>query len=500
VSVNLGVNLSELPPRLREIAIKTAYSTLQAKNSGINWTPLDGPQRAAYLSLADELFYGGAAGGGKSDLMVGLGTTLHTKSVIFRREYNTLRDIINRSYEIIGDKGKFNSQLKIWRFKGSSKILEFGAVEHENDKTKWMGRPHSFKGFDELPQFTESQFRFIKGWTRTVNPWERTRVVGAGNPPTDAEGEWVIQYWAPWLDSQYDYPAIPGELRWYAVVEGRDVEVENSIPFEFKGETIIPTSRTFIPASLGDNPFLERTGYRQVLQAFPEPLRSKFLYGDFSITLDDDRWQVIPSDWIIQAQNRWTKEVPKKWSALSCVGMDIAQGGSDNTVLTYRHGYYFKEQEIHPGTSVPDAEKNARLLERALIKGGIALLDCDGIGASTYFLARAYQTCAGRVLPFTGSTRVTDITDKSGRIPLYNLRAVAYWKFREALDPANGLDIMLPPDRKLRQELSAARWMLGPSGLKIEPKDHIIDRLVFAKKSKISFNTGMIVENDYDSW
>jgi hypothetical protein len=37
-----------------------------------------------------------------------------------------------------------------------------------------------------------------------------------------------------------------GELRRFAVVEGRDVECENGEPSEHKAETIIPGSRIFI--------------------------------------------------------------------------------------------------------------------------------------------------------------------------------------------------------------------------------------------------------------
>ena len=61
--------------------------------------------------------------------------------------------------------------------------------------------------FDEIGHFLESQFRFLIGWMRTSTPGERCRVVATGNPPTSAEGEWIIQYWGPWLDPQHPYPA-----------------------------------------------------------------------------------------------------------------------------------------------------------------------------------------------------------------------------------------------------------------------------------------------------
>ena len=104
----------------------------------------------------------------------------------------------------------------------------------------------------------------------------------------------MIDRWRAWLDAGHSNPALPGELRWYAMIDDEDMEVEGPAHFEHKGEEIIPRSRTFIPAKLADNPFLANTDYRAVLQSMPEPLRSKLLFGDHSIGFQDHRWQVIP--------------------------------------------------------------------------------------------------------------------------------------------------------------------------------------------------------------
>jgi len=67
------------------------------------WTPLPGPQKVAYHSDADELFYGRSAGGGKSDLIIGLSLTAHKKSIIFRREYrNTPFEPISATTGMVG--------------------------------------------------------------------------------------------------------------------------------------------------------------------------------------------------------------------------------------------------------------------------------------------------------------------------------------------------------------------------------------------------------------
>ena len=50
------------------------------------WVPQEGPQRMAFESPADIVFYGGAAGGGKTDLLLGVPLTTQKHSIIFRRE------------------------------------------------------------------------------------------------------------------------------------------------------------------------------------------------------------------------------------------------------------------------------------------------------------------------------------------------------------------------------------------------------------------------------
>ena len=50
------------------------------------WRPLPGPQTLAYESTADVIGFGGAAGGGKTDLAVGMALTQHHRAQMFRRE------------------------------------------------------------------------------------------------------------------------------------------------------------------------------------------------------------------------------------------------------------------------------------------------------------------------------------------------------------------------------------------------------------------------------
>src|SRR5215831_9108087 len=66
------------------------------------WRPNLGRQTDAYLSSADMLLYGGAAGGGKTDLLLGTALTTAHRSVIFRRAFVDLRAAEDRLIEILG--------------------------------------------------------------------------------------------------------------------------------------------------------------------------------------------------------------------------------------------------------------------------------------------------------------------------------------------------------------------------------------------------------------
>src|SRR3972149_4178362 len=94
-------------------------------NKTARWVPQSKPQWLAFLSRADELFYGGAAGGGKSDLLLGLAGEVHQSAIIYRRVFPNLRFLVERSKQIYtGKKDSYNESLHVWRFEAGN-IIEF---------------------------------------------------------------------------------------------------------------------------------------------------------------------------------------------------------------------------------------------------------------------------------------------------------------------------------------------------------------------------------------
>lgn len=430
----------------------------------------------AYTTEADVLYYGGAAGGGKSDLLLGVAITDHEKSIIFRREYKQLRELEDRSREILeGTPATYSQTATLWRDIPGGRNLEFGAVQREKDKENFKGRPHDFIGFDEIGDFTESQFRFLMAWNRTTNPGQRCRVICAGNPPTTPEGRWVVRYWAPWLSRNHPNPAEPGELRWFAVINGKDAEVDGPEPFQYEGEEIVPKSRTFIPAFIQDNPYFKGTGYFAQLQSLPEPLRSQLLYGDFFLEEEPQARQVIPTKWIREAQNRWRADDPRSNLPFTSVGVDPSRGGRDQTVFAPRTGTYFHELISYEGREVPDGQTCAALVLESLPEDfdGEIRVDIIGIGTSAYdILTETDYT----IVDVNFAAR-SYATDKTGRLEMRNIRAQAYWELREALDPKDGLDLALPPDEELVADLTAPTWTRTTRGIAIESKEKIKERL-----------------------
>jgi len=433
------------------------------------WRPLLGPQTLAFESQADIVGYGGAAGGGKTDLACGKALTKHKRIMILRREATQLSSVVDRLTEILRTRDGYNGQEKIWRL--PDRQIEFGSLPNLGDETKYQGRPHDLLVFDEAANFLERQVRFLLGWLRTTDPNQRCQALLTFNPPTTADGRWIVDFFGPWLNAKHPRPAQPAELRYFATIDGKDVEVESKAPFLHNGETIQPMSRTFIPSRVTDNPYLMGTGYLSTLQSLPEPLRSQMLYGDFTAGMEDDPWQVIPTKWVDQAMDRWVK-LDKK-PEMTSMGVDVARGGKDSTVIARRHDNYFDEPLVYSGAQTPDGPKVAGLVIAALRDKAPIHIDIIGVGSSPYDFLNVNRQ---HVLGVNVAEKSLSL-DRSGRLAFYNLRSELWWKMREALDPANNEAISLPPDNRLRSDLCAPIWSLQGSSIKVESREDIIKRI-----------------------
>ena len=452
------------------------------------WVPQEGPQTLALSTPADIIGYGGQAGGGKTDLAVGVTVTEHHRAMIFRRYYADLKDIVRRAKEVTeGYRTAFNgSDFTLTLPEG--RTLEFGAMMKADDWQRYKGRAKDAMVFDEATEFLESQIRSVIAWVRSTKPGQRRRILLTFNPPTDENGEWVTRFFAPWLDPTHPNPAAPGELRWYAMLDGVETPVDGGDAFDHTTptgdvETITPLSRTFIPAKLSDNRYLESDGeYRRMLQNTPEPLRSQLLYGKFSGQKAVNPWQIIPTAWVQAAMARG-RETPDPPGLQTTLGLDVAHGGADKTVSASRHGNWIAPLRKVPGSETPEGKDAAAVAIEEYQPGAYINVDAIGYGASAYevlsspppqgYGVQAYAVNVGS----SDSGQPKRYTDKSGKFFMRNRRAEMYWRLREALDPENGHDFCLPDDRELLSDLCAPTYKLTPSGIQVEAKEDIKARL-----------------------
>lgn len=470
-------HLESMPEdKLREINKEVMEAT-----EGMTWIPTIGPQRDAYNSKADILLYGGEPGGGKSSLLLGLAFNKHRRSLLMRRQYTDLGHILDEAIKFHGSRNGFNGspppQLKL----GEGRLIDFGAAAKVGDEEHWQGNPHDFIGIDEATQFAKSQILFLMGWLRCADdPNQRTRVVLATNPPLAPEGLWVTEMFAPWLDPKFENPAAPGELR-YAIMDEEDnmVWLDGPEPVEnYRGKVVDPKSYTYIPASLKDNPFLSSTNdYQRQLDALPHELHSILMSG-FQSTFEDHPLQIIPTDWVRLAQERWRNNKPEG-IPMCAMGVDCTGGGKDPIVIAPRYDGWFDNLIEIPGRDVPKNKVSSTTASHILVnrrdKCPVNLDVGGGYGLGTLEMLEDNDIEVNAFLGAEKSTR----RSKDGKLKFTNNRTAALWMMREALDPEQpgGSPIMLPPSNKLLADLTAPTYKVTSSGVQAESKVDVCDRL-----------------------
>lgn len=194
--------------------------------------------------------YGGAAGGGKSDalLMAALQyvDVPGYAAILFRRTYTDLTlpgALMPRAESwLSGTNARWSDKAKTWHFP-SGATLSFGYLQTENDKYRYQSSEFQFIGFDELTQFRMSQYLFLfSRLRRLANSLIPIRMRAGSNP---------------------------GGIGHKDV---KDRFITNTDP-----------NRTFIPARLDDNPFIDREAYVKSLSNLDPLTRARLLNGDWEI-------------------------------------------------------------------------------------------------------------------------------------------------------------------------------------------------------------------------
>ncbi len=502
---------NKLPTEEQEDLKKTVLE----ETKGVLWLPSPGPQTDAFFCKADVLLYGGAGGGGKSDLGLGLATTKHSRSLIMRRKYTDLSFLTDRTIEIMGTRKGFNGSAPPKFNIAKGKVIEYGAAQSVGDELSWMGRPHDLLYIDEAAHFAETQVRALMGWVRSTEQGQRVRVVLGSNPPLSDEGTWMFKMFAPWLDPAFPNPAQGGELRW-CVVNDEDVDIWVDGPGEHEvdGRMVLAMSRTFIPAKLSDNPFQNTPEYRAQQDGLPKHLRTAIRDGNFLASRNDHDLQLIPTSWIEKAmlrgeENRKPPEnIPMCAMGVDVTGMgsDTGGGRQDKFVIAPRYDGWYAPLII---TQAKDArmgkDKGSKILKHRRDGAEIILDMGGGYGDSTY----EYLDNNGiPVRKYKGAAEATGRTRHS-KIPFYNTRAKAYYRFMEDLDPTQPGDskITLQRDPFLMADLCSIRFDKNNSDakiIKLETKVALVKRLGrstdYSDPVVMAWTNGGKIASHYHKW
>lgn len=371
----MSANLTVDPERLRkEIATRDQVMRIWAGDvsamPSVRWSPHE-PFGRGKLFIDDlryekEVFYGGAAGGMKSDHLLQAALEYVDvpgyAAILFRRTYKDLSKpeaLMSRAHTWLDEhvrakRIRWNGEAHQFQWLHSGAILAFGHLDSENDKLEHQSAAYQFIGFDELTQFSESQYTYLfsrlrrpqvpcanchlpvtfdKEWTHAIDPDTNTipaqvclkaeplasvlkqygpsstgkriwdiplRMRSGSNPAEDYTGLWVAQRFVP--DDFTPEQAAEPRVFWK---DGVDV----------KGR---PVRRPFVPSRLEDNPFLDRVEYENSLVELGHVTYEQLRKGDWQIRSKgnilpyDERYHVIT--WEQFREVYGTAYIPPTWA------------------------------------------------------------------------------------------------------------------------------------------------------------------------------------------
>lgn len=275
-----------------------------------------------------EVFFGGAAGGGKSAaLLMGALSYVHHAgyaALIIRKDLPRLclaGGLIPRAHEwFAGTKAKWNQARRQWQFPidgGPPATLTFGYLARPLDKYRYASSEFQYIAFDELTDFHEDDYRFLFSRLRRVRQLAvPLRMRSASNPggPGHAwvkarfieSSEVTVQGQVTRVQiSEKEIPAEPCPL----IPEPCFQAPERALLAEPR--TLPSLTRLYIPSRIADNPALDEQEYCDTLGHLPAVTRERLMNGDWSV----QERSLIRADWL-----RYYIEVGEQLELLDALG------------------------------------------------------------------------------------------------------------------------------------------------------------------------------------
>lgn len=230
-------------------------------------------------------------------------------ALLLRRTYADLSlpgALMDRAQDWFSGTGaRWHDTEKTWEFPKGGRIT-FGYLETERDKYRYQGAEFSFLGWDELTQFSETQYTYLLSRLRRLEGSNVPLRVRAASNPGGVGHEWVRQRF---------------------LIEGEEA------------------GRPFIPARLEDNPHLDQAAYESSLALLDPVTRAQLRFGD---------WDALPAGgmfqraWFLPAERALpeTAEWIRYWDKAATAG---GTGARSAGVLLARLGKRYLVADVVKG-------------------------------------------------------------------------------------------------------------------------------------------------------
>jgi hypothetical protein len=229
------------------------------------------PRQAAFISCpVDDIAFGGARGGGKSDAVLGDWLAHENQfgknavGMAFRRERTELSELIERAKQVLIPLGH------VWReqdkyFKGPNNgRLRFTYLENDSDADAYMGHSYTRLYPEEMGTFaSETPINKMNATLRSGNgvPCQLKGTCNPGGPGHQ------------WVKSRYRLAENPQGMQIYC----------SEFVNPFKKTEIIKKTRVFIPSRVTDNKYLGADYIANLMQVGSTQLVRAWLEGDWSV-------------------------------------------------------------------------------------------------------------------------------------------------------------------------------------------------------------------------
>jgi hypothetical protein len=453
---------------LTEAELEEYHEYLKAELTTERWELQPKQQRAEDLTReCDEVGYGGAAGGGKSDWGLWHIYELSKRvpkhrSLVLRTVLPELkRTLIARSLEKFDPaEAHYRPGDKEWRFENGS-VIEFGYLDKDDDVYQYKSAEYDCIFFDEATELSAFQYDYLKSrcrttrWKRSLGAWPH--IINATNPGGKGHG---------WYKERFVVGTGHGE-------RVNTVEFEDPITKRIAGTR----SLGFVPATLHDNAFID-PGYKLNLLALGGVEMRQLYLGDWDVFAGQffDQWThglhvirpfTIPKQW------RRFRGIDYGYAApFACLWLAIDPEG---LVYVYRENYETRLTARQQAMLVRGSESPAEKIDYTVADPSIWAKQGSGESVAQQYRAAGLLTRKAKNARVDGWSQVREHLRPQVPMP----------------DPAGGEELIIPRLRVFpgcENLIRTLPLMLHdkdrPEDLDTDLEDHAVDALRYALMSR----------------